>query len=130
MLTVERLQSKIGKSVEFVEFLAPCHRPFSPQPRFVTRIYILPTGRFLESLVFLAITVFAQRHQCMLVADGQTDGQTALQGRTLPCNVRQKVYFPFVFTELLSFIVQALQGMSAWSPVTLVKMPRIFSTAC
>jgi len=32
MLKVERLQSKIGISVEVVECLAPCHRPFRPQP--------------------------------------------------------------------------------------------------
>jgi len=35
---------------------------------------MMPTGIFLDSLVFLAITVFAQRHQRMFVADGRIDG--------------------------------------------------------
>jgi len=70
------------QSVEFVEILALCHLDFRPQPWFLTRIYILPTGRFLENVVFLAITVFAQRHQRMFVADGRTDGFATA---TMPC---------------------------------------------
>jgi len=44
-------------------------------------------------LVFLAITVFAQRHQRMFVADGQTDGfAIARMNIALLGNVRQKFH--------------------------------------
>jgi len=92
----------IRKSAKSVEFVATCHRPFRPQPWFLTRIYILPTGIFQESLVFLAITVFAQCHQRMFVTDRRTDGRTALpyQGQG---NVRQKWWF----IELLKLTANA-----------------------
>jgi len=92
MLTVERLQSKIGKSVEFVAFLAPFHRLFRPQPWILTGICILPTGRFLESMVFLAITVLrSATNSCLWLTDRQLC-HIARINIALLGNVRQKAW--------------------------------------
>jgi len=66
------------KNRQYVEFVAPCHRHFTPQPWFLTRIYILPT----ESLIPRKFGVPGYHRFCAAppthVCGGQTYRQTAL----------------------------------------------------